>query len=104
MTKQIQDAYIVAATRLPVAKRNGMFRNVRPDDMLAHALKAVMAQAPAMVAHARLPPAICWRSAQAAWWVWCCTASAAFIKHQYKQYCALCARRGNKFSCRRGAA
>ena len=29
--KQIQDAYIVAATRLPVAKRNGMFRNVRPD-------------------------------------------------------------------------
>lgn len=48
MTKQIQDAYIVAATRLPVAKRNGMFRNVRPDDMLAHALKAVMAQAPGL--------------------------------------------------------
>lgn len=48
MTKQIQDAYIVAATRLPVAKRNGMFRNVRPDDMLAHALKAVMAQVPGL--------------------------------------------------------
>lgn len=46
MSKQIQEAYIVAATRLPVAKRNGMFRNVRPDDMLAHALKAVIAQAP----------------------------------------------------------
>ena len=46
MSKQIQEAYIVAATRLPVAKRNGMFRNVRPDDMLAHAIKAVMAQAP----------------------------------------------------------
>jgi acetyl-CoA acyltransferase len=26
MSKQIQDAYIVAATRLPVAKKNGMFR------------------------------------------------------------------------------
>jgi acetyl-CoA acyltransferase len=46
MSKQIQDAYIVAATRLPVAKRNGMFRNVRPDDLLAHAIKAVVAQVP----------------------------------------------------------
>ena len=43
MSKQIQDAYIVAARRLPVARRNGMFRNVRPDDMLAHALRAVRA-------------------------------------------------------------
>ena len=46
MSKQIQDAYIVAATRLPVAKRNGMFRNVRPDDMLAAVLKSVVAQVP----------------------------------------------------------
>jgi len=46
MSKQIQDAYIVAATRLPVAKRNGMFRNVRPDDMLAHAIRSVVAQVP----------------------------------------------------------
>ena len=46
MSKQIQDAYIVAATRLPVAKRNGMFRNVRPDDMLAAVIKAVVAQVP----------------------------------------------------------
>ena len=46
MSKQIQEAYIVAATRLPVAKRNGMFRNVRPDDMLAAVLKAVVAQVP----------------------------------------------------------
>lgn len=46
MSKQIQDAYIVAATRLPVAKKNGMFKNVRPDDMLAHAIKSVMAQVP----------------------------------------------------------
>jgi len=46
MSKQIQDAYIVAATRLPVAKRNGMFKNVRPDDMLAAVLKSVVAQVP----------------------------------------------------------
>ncbi|MHA7598822.1 acetyl-CoA C-acyltransferase [Alicycliphilus sp. T452] len=46
MSQQIQEAYIVAATRLPVAKRNGMFRNVRPDDMLAHAIRSVVAQAP----------------------------------------------------------
>ena len=48
MSKQIQDAYIVAATRTPVAKRNGLFRHVRPDDMLAHALRAVVAQVPAV--------------------------------------------------------
>jgi acetyl-CoA acyltransferase len=48
MSKQIQDAYIVAATRLPVGKKNGMFRHVRPDDMLAHSLKAVLAQAPGL--------------------------------------------------------
>ncbi|MCP5268414.1 MAG: acetyl-CoA C-acyltransferase [Zoogloeaceae bacterium] len=48
MSKQIQDAYIVAATRLPVAKRKGMFGHVRPDDMLAHAIKSVMAQAPGL--------------------------------------------------------
>ena len=48
MSKQIQDAYIVAATRLPVAKKNGMFRHVRPDDMLAHAIKSVLAQAPGL--------------------------------------------------------
>jgi len=46
MSKQMQDAYIVAATRLPVAKRNGMFRHVRPDDMLAYALQSVVAQVP----------------------------------------------------------
>ena len=47
MTKQIQDAYIVAATRTPVGKApKGMFRNTHPDDMLAHVLRAVVAQAP----------------------------------------------------------
>ncbi len=44
MNRQIQDAYIVAATRTPVAKRKGAFRNVRPDDMLAHVLKAAVAK------------------------------------------------------------
>lgn len=48
MSKQIQDAYIVAATRLPVAKRKGMFGHIRPDDMLAHAIRSVMAQAPGL--------------------------------------------------------
>ena len=47
MSKQIQDAYIVAATRTPVGKApRGVFRNSRPDDMLAFALKSVVAQAP----------------------------------------------------------
>ena len=46
--KQIQDAYIVASTRTPVAKRNGMFKSVRPDDMLAHVLKAVVAKVPGL--------------------------------------------------------
>jgi len=48
MNKQIQEAYIVAATRLPVGKRNGMFRNVRPDDLLAHAIRSAVAQVPAV--------------------------------------------------------
>ena len=47
MTKQLQDAYIVAATRTAVGKApRGMFRNTRPDDMLAHVLRSVVAQAP----------------------------------------------------------
>jgi acetyl-CoA acyltransferase len=52
MTKQIQDAYIVAATRTPVGKApKGVFRNTRPDDMLAHVLKSVIAQAPGIDVH-----------------------------------------------------
>ncbi|MBS0462452.1 MAG: acetyl-CoA C-acyltransferase [Proteobacteria bacterium] len=40
-------AYIVAATRTPVGKApRGVFRNTRPDEMLAHVLRAVVAQAP----------------------------------------------------------
>jgi acetyl-CoA acyltransferase len=48
MSKQIQDAYIVAATRLPVGRRKGMLGHVRPDDMLAHAIRSVLAQAPGL--------------------------------------------------------
>ena len=49
MSKQVQDAYIVAATRTPVGKApRGMFRTTRPDDMLAFTLKAVMAQCPGL--------------------------------------------------------
>ena len=52
MSKQIQDAYIVAAVRTPVGKApRGMFRNVRPDDMLAHVLKGVVAQVPGLDPH-----------------------------------------------------
>ncbi|MFL6592469.1 MAG: acetyl-CoA C-acyltransferase [Luteimonas sp.] len=47
MSRQIQDAYIVAATRTPVGKApRGAFRNTRPDAMLAHVLRNVVAQAP----------------------------------------------------------
>ncbi|GAA0909758.1 acetyl-CoA C-acyltransferase [Rothia nasimurium] len=47
MSKQVQDAYIVAATRTPVGKApRGVFRNTRPDDLLAHVIRAVMEQAP----------------------------------------------------------
>ena len=49
MTRQIQDAYIVAAVRTPVGKApRGMFRNVRPDDLLAHVLKGAVAQVPGL--------------------------------------------------------
>ncbi len=46
---QLQDAYIVAATRTPVGKApRGMLRTTRPDDMLAHVIRSVMAQAPGL--------------------------------------------------------
>lgn len=49
MSKQIQEAYIVATTRTPVGKApRGMMRHVRPDDMLAHVLKGALAQVPAL--------------------------------------------------------
>jgi acetyl-CoA acyltransferase len=53
MSKQVQDAYIVAATRSPVGKApRGMFKNVRPDDLLAHVLKAALAQCKGLDPHA----------------------------------------------------
>jgi acetyl-CoA acyltransferase len=49
MSKQVQEAYIVAATRTPVGKApRGMFRNTRSDDLLVHVLKSVLAQAPTL--------------------------------------------------------
>ena len=48
MTRTIQDAFIVAATRTPVGKRNGIYRYVRPDDLLAHVLRAVVNQVPGL--------------------------------------------------------
>jgi acetyl-CoA acyltransferase len=49
MSKQVQEAYIVAATRTPVGKApRGMFRNTRPDDLMVHSLKALLAQAPSL--------------------------------------------------------
>ena len=49
MTKQLQDAWIVAATRTPVGKApRGAFKSTRPDTLLAHVLKSVLAQVPAI--------------------------------------------------------
>jgi acetyl-CoA acyltransferase len=40
MSKQVQDAYIVAATRTPIGRSGrGYFRNTRPDDLLVAAVK-----------------------------------------------------------------
>ena len=53
MARQVQDAYIVAATRTPVGKApRGMFRRVRPDDMLAFVLKSALAKCPGLDAGA----------------------------------------------------
>jgi acetyl-CoA acyltransferase len=47
MSKQVQEAYIVATARTPVGKApRGAFRHVRPDDLLVHAIRSAMAQVP----------------------------------------------------------
>ncbi len=47
--KQVQDAYIVAATRTPIGRSHrGFFRNTRPDDLLVKVLQAVLAQLPSL--------------------------------------------------------
>ena len=48
MSRQIQEAYLVAATRTPVGKKNGMFGSVRPDDLLAHVLAALVVRVPGL--------------------------------------------------------
>ncbi len=49
MSKQIQDAYIVAATRTPIGRSHrGYFRHLRPDDLLATALRSALAQVPGL--------------------------------------------------------
>ncbi len=45
----MREAYIVAARRTPVGKAiRGMFRNTRPDDLLAHTISSVLAEAPSL--------------------------------------------------------
>ncbi|TSE36246.1 acetyl-CoA C-acyltransferase [Tepidimonas charontis] len=47
--KHLRDAYIVAATRTPIGKSHkGYFRQTRPDDLLAHVLRAAVAQVPGL--------------------------------------------------------
>jgi acetyl-CoA acyltransferase len=49
MSKQVQDAYIVSATRTPIGKSHrGYFRNYRPDDLLATTLRAALAAVPSL--------------------------------------------------------
>ncbi len=49
MSKQMQDAYIVAATRSPIGRSHkGTLRNLRPDELLAAVLRAAMAQVPGL--------------------------------------------------------
>jgi acetyl-CoA acyltransferase len=49
MSRQVQDAYIVAAARTPIGKApRGAFRNTRPDDLLVAAIKGALAQAPGL--------------------------------------------------------
>ena len=46
---QLQDAYIVAATRTPIGKSGrGYFRNTRPDDLLVAAVKHALSQVPTL--------------------------------------------------------
>ncbi|HEY2559869.1 MAG TPA: acetyl-CoA C-acyltransferase [Caldimonas sp.] len=48
-SKQVQDAYIVAATRTPIGRSGrGFFRNTRPDDLLIAAIRSAMKQVPTL--------------------------------------------------------
>ncbi|MDE2396807.1 MAG: acetyl-CoA C-acyltransferase [Burkholderiales bacterium] len=49
MSRQVQDAYIVAATRTPIGRSGrGYFRNTRPDDLLVAAVRHALAQVPSL--------------------------------------------------------
>jgi acetyl-CoA acyltransferase len=49
MSKQVQDAYIVAATRTPIGRSHrGFFRNTRPDDLLVAAIQGALRQVPTL--------------------------------------------------------
>jgi acetyl-CoA acyltransferase len=49
MSKQVQDAFIVAATRTPIGRSGrGYFRNTRPDDLLVAAIRSAMKQVPSL--------------------------------------------------------
>jgi acetyl-CoA acyltransferase len=49
MARQLQEAYIVAATRTPIGRSHrGFFRNTRPDELLVRALHAALAQVPTL--------------------------------------------------------
>jgi acetyl-CoA acyltransferase len=49
MTKQLQDAYIVAASRTPIGRApRGVFKNTRPDELLVHAIRSAVAQVPGL--------------------------------------------------------
>ncbi|MEW6705091.1 MAG: acetyl-CoA C-acyltransferase [Pseudomonadota bacterium] len=48
-TKQVQEAYIVAATRTPIGKSGrGYFKNTRPDDLLVAAIQSALKQVPGL--------------------------------------------------------
>jgi len=48
-SKQVQEAYIVAATRTPIGRSGrGYFRNTRPDDLLIAAILSAMRQVPTL--------------------------------------------------------
>jgi acetyl-CoA acyltransferase len=49
MSKQVQDAYICAATRLPIGKSGrGYYKNTRPEELLVRAIQAAVAQVPGL--------------------------------------------------------
>ncbi len=52
MNNQIKEVYIAAAVRTPVGKIRGVYKNVRPDDLLTHTIKGVLNKSPNLDPHA----------------------------------------------------